>query len=62
MYERLQGAVVVAQLVERSQLESSHRQTLYYLYTVNCFENTKIKKKRHGMAHLKKTLESHYVI
>ena len=33
-------AVVVAQLVER--------------FTVNCIEKTKIKKKRPGMAHLKK--------
>ena len=29
----------------------------YYLYTVNCFENTKIKRKRPGIAHfLKKTI------
>ena len=30
------------------QFESSHRQTLYYLYTVNCIEKTKIKKKEVG--------------
>ena len=28
------------------QFESSHRQTLYYLFTVNCVEKTKIKQKR----------------
>ena len=40
------------------RFESSHRQTFIsdiYLFTVNCIEKTKIKKKRPGMAHLKKT-------
>ena len=35
------------------RLESSHRQTAIsdiYLFTVNCVENTKIKKKRPRMA------------
>ena len=32
------------------RFESSHRQTLFYLYTVNCIEKTKIKEKRPGMA------------
>ena len=37
------------------RFESSHRQNLYWtLFTVNCIEKTKIKKKRPGMAHLKK--------
>ena len=31
--------------------ESNHPQTLYYLYTVNCIEKIKIKKKRPWMAH-----------
>ena len=31
--------------------ESSHWQTLNYLYTVNSIEKTKIKKKMLGMAH-----------
>ena len=38
------------------RFESSHRQTFIsdiYLFTVNCIEKTKIKKKRPGMAHLK---------
>ena len=38
------------------QFESSHRQTFMsdiYLYTVNCIEKTKIKKRRPIMAHLK---------
>ena len=35
--------------------ESSHWRNLYFtLFTVNCIEKTKIKKKRPGMAHLKK--------
>ena len=37
--------------------ESSHQQKLYWtLFTVSCQEKTKIKKKRPGMAHLKKSL------
>ena len=51
-------AVVMAQLVERSppntrdlQFEFRHRQTfIKHLFTVNCVEKTKIKKKRSGMA------------
>ena len=37
--------MVVAQLEERSLPTLRHRQTLYYLFTVNCIENTKIKEK-----------------
>ena len=39
------------------RFESSHRQTFisdFYLFTVNCIEKTKIKKKRPRMAQLKK--------
>ena len=36
------------------QFESSHRQILYYLYTVNCIGKVKIKKERPGMAHFLK--------
>ena len=39
--------------------KSSHWQTFIsdiYWFTVNCLEKTKIKKKRPGMAHLKKVL------
>ena len=35
------------------RFESSHRQTfIEHLFTVNCVEKTKMKKKRPGMAHL----------
>ena len=40
-----------------SRFESNYRQTFIsdsYLFTVSCIEKTKIKKKRPGMAHLKK--------
>ena len=61
----LSWAVVVAQLVERllptPEVRGSNPvigKLLYwifnYLPTVNCIERTKIKKKRPGMAHLKK--------
>ena len=53
-------AVVVAQLVERSLLTSEVwgsnlviGNNLYWMFTVNCFEMTKIKKKRPGLVHLK---------
>ena len=38
------------------RFESSHQQTFLYwtLFTVNCLEKTKIKKKRTGMAHFYK--------
>ena len=29
--------------------ETSHRQTLFYLFTVNCIEKTKIKEKEAGI-------------
>ena len=52
------GAVVVAQLVERSlsipEVRGSNPvigKILYWTFTVNCIEKTKIKKKRPGMAH-----------
>ena len=62
-------AAVVAQLVGRAvasksigpQFESSHRQTLYYLYTVNCIEMTKIKKKEAGNGPFKKTWEHKWI-
>ena len=54
-------AVVVAQLVKQSALIPEVRSSnpvignnLYCTFTVNCIEKTKIKKKRPGMAHLKK--------
>ena len=51
-------AVVVAQLVERSlptpEVHSSNPINGKLLFTVNCFEKTKIKKKRQVMSHLKK--------
>ena len=54
-------AVVVAQAVERSipipEVRGSNPimgKNLYLTFTVNCIEKTKIKKKRSGMAHLKK--------
>ena len=53
-------AVLVAQLVERSlltpEVRSSDRQTLYYLYTVNCIEKTEIKEKDAGNGQLKNYL------
>ena len=40
------------------QFESSHRQThIEHLFTVNCVERTKIKKKREGMAQFLKKRE-----
>ena len=42
------------------RFKSSHRQTfIEHLFTVNCVEKTKIKKKRPGMAHLKKLNQSY---
>ena len=38
------------------QLESINWQKLYWTFTVNCIEKTKIKKNRPGLAHLKKML------
>ena len=54
----------MAQLVERSLLIPKVRGSnlvigkIYvgHLFTVNCIEKTKIKKKRPGMAHLKISL------
>ena len=54
-------AVVVAQLVERLpptlEIRGSNpvigKTFIKHLFTVNCVEKTKIKKKRPGMAHLK---------
>ena len=57
------GVVVVAQLVERSLLTPEVRSSNpvigkllldIYLITVNWIEKTRMKKKRPGMAHLKK--------
>ena len=52
--------MVVAQLEERLLATPEVRgsnpvicKLLYYLYTVNCIEKTKIKLKRPGMDHLK---------
>ena len=44
----------VASKTRGPQIESSHRQTLYHPYTVNCIEKTKIKIKikMPEMAHL----------
>ena len=40
------------------QFESRHGQKIYIEhFTVNCIENTKIKKKRPGMAHLNRKNE-----
>ena len=47
------GAVVVAQLVERS-LPIPEAKFIEHLFTDNCIEKAKIKKMRPGMAHLKK--------
>ena len=51
-------AVFVAQLVERllliPEVRSSNpvnNKNLYWTFTVNCIEKTKIKKKMPGMAH-----------
>ena len=45
----------VASDIRRPRFESSHRQNLYWtLFTINCIEKTKIKKKRPGMAHFLK--------
>ena len=53
-------AVVVAQLVEQSlpipEVGGSNPvigKKLYWTFTVNCIDNTKIKRKRTGIAHLK---------
>ena len=61
-------AVVVAQLVERLpptlEIRGSNpvigKTFIKHLFTVNCVEKTKIKKKRPGMAHLKKIVLLHY--
>ena len=56
------GSVVVAQLVERFLPTAEVRGSnpvlgkllcTEHLFTVNCIEKTKIKKKMPGMAHLK---------
>ena len=39
------GSVVVSD-TGGPRFESRHRQTLFYLYTLNCIKKTKIKKKR----------------
>ena len=56
------GAVVVAQLVERSlsipEVRGSNSDIgkfFYWILTVNCIEKTKIKKKRPGLAHFYET-------
>ena len=57
-----QGAVVVAQLAKAVAFytkgplfESRHQQSFYWiLFTVNCIEKKKIKKKWLGMAHFLK--------
>ena len=48
----------VASYTRGPRFESSHRQKfIEHLFTVNCIEKTKMKKKRPGMAHLKKQLQ-----
>ena len=42
---------MVASDTRGPRFESSHRYTLYYLYTINCIEKTTTKKKRPRMAH-----------
>ena len=56
-------AVVVAQLVEQSlpiiEVRGSNPvigKKLYWIFTVNCIEKTKMKKKRPGMAHFLKNI------
>ena len=44
---------VVASDTRGLQFESSHRQNFIHVFTINCIEKTKLKKKRPGMAHLK---------
>ena len=46
-------AVVVASDTRGPQFESSHRRTLYCIYTVNCIEKRNINIKRPGMIHFK---------
>ena len=44
------------------RFESSHRQIILsdiYLFTVNCIEKTKIKKKRPGLARFKNIVNYH---
>ena len=41
----------VASNSEGPLFESSHQKSLYYLYTINCIEKTKMKGKRQVMAH-----------
>ena len=41
---------VVASDTRGPRFKSGHQQTLHYLYTVNCIEKTKIKKKMPVMA------------
>ena len=62
VYFELQEQLVVAQLVERSLPIPEARglnpvigKKLYWTFTVNCIEKTKIKKKRPGMAHFRRT-------
>ena len=49
---KIRASVVVAQLVERSLPTPviSKLLKIEHLFTVNCIEKTKIKKKRPGMA------------
>ena len=46
------GRAVVASNSRGPQFESSHRKKFITNINFNCFEKTKIKKKRPGMAHL----------
>ena len=61
--------MVVAQLVERllpiPEVRSSNPvigKNLYWTFAVNCIEKTKIKKKRPGMAHLKKEYQLYDIL
>ena len=62
-------AVVVAQMVEWSLLipkvcglNTAKGKKLYWTFTVNCIENTKIKRKRPGIAHLKNLFWHHITV
>ena len=54
----------MAQLAERSLLTPEVRgsnpviREIFHVFTINCIEKTKIKKKRPGMAHLKTFFKS----
>ena len=49
----------VASNTRRPWFKTSHRKTFYieHLFSVNCIEKTKIKKKRPGMVHFKIEIE-----